>query len=395
MRLLVRIICVVVLGIGHPFAHAEAPDDETPDAYEIVAATAVPALPLPLREFYQTHLDRVQRTATAGLVGTSGGGALPGDPDWHYIMLDVAAGGGRPAQRHTVARSFPRTRSGANAFFKRYGRHDGGSLPWVISDRCHALGQTFRSGDVESVVRETGILVHFATDAALPFNTTTDREGVDSGNLHWPPPDSGGPQSGSHHTVRHRCQVDLIHRLRSRLDYEVRVSPERYAYVHDPLDAVFDTLVEAHGALGPLLAADAEAIADLGITDGRTFAAATDAYYDRLADGASAIMESRLESAALLAAKLIGTAWTEAGSPSFESRAERVTAVGIARPSADDAAQTFVGSRTSSVFHRASCAHAKRIKRSNQVFFSAPDAAREAGRTPCKTCRPDEPNARP
>jgi hypothetical protein len=237
--------------------------------------------------------------------------------------------------------------------------------------------------------------VHFATDAALPFNTTADRDGAASGHLHWPATDAGDLQGRTHRTVRHRCQVNLIRRLRSRLDYEVRVSPERYAHVHDPLDAVFDTLLEAHGTLGPLLAADAEAIADVGITDRRTFVSAKDAYYDRLADGVSAIMESRLEDAALLAANLIGTAWTQAGSPSLETRASDATGVGTSRSSVDEPAQPFVGSRTSSVFHRTDCAHAKRIKRSNRVFFSTPNAAREAGRIPCKACRPGDPDTGP
>jgi hypothetical protein len=144
MRLLVTAVCVAASVIGHPFACADAPNDEAPGAYEIAAATAISVLPLPLREFYQTHLDRVQQAATAGLVGASGGGALPGKPDWHYVMLDVAAGGGRLAQRHTAARSFPRTRSAANALFRRSRRRDGGSLPWVVSDHCHALAKAFR-----------------------------------------------------------------------------------------------------------------------------------------------------------------------------------------------------------------------------------------------------------
>ncbi len=395
MRSLVRVVCVAALVVGHPFAHAGAPDDEAPDTYEIAAATAVSALPLPLREFYQKHLDRVQQAATVGLVGASGGGALPGEPDRHYIMLDVAAEGGTPTQRHTAARSFPRTRSAANAFFRRHGRRDGGSLPFAVSDRCHALAKAFRSGDVESVARETGILVHFATDAALPFNTTTDRDGAASGHLHWPAADSVDFQGQTHRTVRHRCQVNLIRRLRSRLEYEVRVWPERYANVHDPLDAVFDTLLEAHGTLGPLLAADAEAVADLDITDRRTFLAAKDAYYSRLANGASAIMESRLEAAALLAAKLIGAAWTDAGSPSLGTWAAKAPDDRKSLSSVDEPAQPFVGSRSSSVFHRTGCAHAKRIKRSNRVFFSTPDAAREAGRIQCKSCRPGEPDRPP
>lgn len=116
-----------------------------------------------------------------------------------------------------------------------------------------------------------------------------------------------------------------------------------------------------------------------------------DAYYARLAGRAGPILRSRLEAAASLAACLINAAVRRAEELSAAERAASPRANGVESVVAES--QTgFVGSRNSEVFHRSTCIHVARIKLSNQVQFPTVEAARRAGRTPCKSCKPDQQN---
>lgn len=385
MGRIVSLAAVVgLVGIGGP---VRAGFDESCDAYEIVAGQVVTVLPPSLRGFLEAHLEVVRDHATAGPGLASTPGRLPGKADWHYVMLDIAAGADAAAARRAAAEKFPRDRAAAAKLFRQHGRRDGGLLPWIIVDRHHDLVEAFQAGETEAIVREAGVLLHFATDAALPFNTTADRDGGASGRLRRPTSTSSGNRLVDN-TVRHRCQVSLLRQLRSRLEYEVRVAPARYGPIDNPIEAVFDVLLDAHRALHALVAIDAEIVADLGIHDAATFAAVSDAYYDRLADRAAGIMESQLEAAVLLSAKLIGTAWVEAGSPSPDLWIAGRPAKTDRPRSADMPAAPFVGSRHSTVFHRTGCGHAKRIKETNRVYFNTAGEAQSAGRIPCKTCSP-------
>lgn len=49
---------------------------------------------------------------------------------------------------------------------------------------------------------------------------------------------------------------------------------------------------------------------------------------------------------------------------------------------------TFVASKTSKIFHRIGCSHAKRINSERAVYFSSRQEAVQAGRQPCKICNP-------
>lgn len=49
---------------------------------------------------------------------------------------------------------------------------------------------------------------------------------------------------------------------------------------------------------------------------------------------------------------------------------------------------SFVASKSSKVFHRSSCPHAKRMEMSKAARFSTRQDAENTGRRPCKTCKP-------
>jgi hypothetical protein len=51
-------------------------------------------------------------------------------------------------------------------------------------------------------------------------------------------------------------------------------------------------------------------------------------------------------------------------------------------------AGAYLASKSSKVYHRPTCMHAKRMDMSKAVNFSSRDEAEKTGRRPCKTCRP-------
>lgn len=48
----------------------------------------------------------------------------------------------------------------------------------------------------------------------------------------------------------------------------------------------------------------------------------------------------------------------------------------------------YTASKTSKIFHRAGCSHAKRIDPAKAITFSTRNEAAKTGRKPCKTCNP-------
>ena len=382
-----RIVMGVVLAVFGATAHpARANHEEAPQAYEIAAATAVTLLPTPLRAFFEAHLDGLQQVATAGLTDAPTAGKLPGRPDWHYVMLDVAAGDGDPKKSRAAVKAFPRDHAEARALFQQHRRSKGGQLPWIIDDQTKALVSAFQQGRSSAIVEAAGVVLHFATDAASPFNTTVDRDGTTDGHLHWAAGDDAAQPDQDHRSVRLRCQVELVKKLRKRLAFEVRVSPERYAAVTNRIELVFGVLIDAHDRLLQLRRIDRETTDALGLVDAATFAAGKDEYYAAMTDAGAATIENSLEAAGLLTAMLIGNAWNEAGRPLLPSVRPKATVKGVKDLTGVNG--PLVGSRNSKIIHRPTCSHAKRIKAENRVTFDTPDDAFEVGRIPCKSCRP-------
>ena len=157
-----------------------ADETESPELYEIVVSVAVPVLPPPVRVFFETHIEAVVRSATSRMASTTGPDTRAVDSQQHYIMLDVAAVG--PSDRHAAALSFPHDRAAAERLFARVKVPRGGLLPWVVGDQYRLLVQAFASTDAEAITRHGGLILHFATDASLPFNTTRGGE-ADATNL--------------------------------------------------------------------------------------------------------------------------------------------------------------------------------------------------------------------
>jgi len=340
-------------------AAASPPESaECTELYEIAVAAAVPILPAPLHAFFETRLEALRQAAAPGARVASGSKMNTGQPHWHYVTLDIAAGTAGVEERRAAARRFPRERNKAMALYESCGVPEGGNLPWVVQDRYEAALQSFRSGEPEGIVAESGALLHFCVDAAMPCNTTTER------------------------LRRQRDQTELFNGLRKRLEYEVRVSPDRLSPVKNPVDATFDVMLDAHQAMDELITLDAAALPP-----------EREANMEKRAERAAPILETQIESGALLAANLIAAAWAEAGKPELKTTALMPPSRVVTIPRA--VAVLYVGSRNSTVYHHPTCSHVARIKPENRVTFESQELARGAGRTPCRTCKPDTPDKPP
>lgn len=359
---------------------------ESEDAYEIVMVAAVSSLPPPLRAYLEAHIDEVRAGITASVESPRARGVAGEWADQHYILLNASASGTRRSViTPAVARRFPRDRSAAERLFARRGVRHGGSLPWAVMARYDAFQTALRSGNGEHAALRAGELLHFATDAALPFNTTGIRL-ADARNPTAAARDSTRailPDDGR----RHRYHVRLIHRLRPRLEYEVRLWPQRVRPSVDPIETVFDSLFEAHLAAEELLSLERSW---QNVRGGGGAPVTDDDALQQLADRAAPILESRLEAGALLSAALMSSAWVQAGKPTLAIAAPATEPSD--QPPGEDRGSRFVGSRHSTIFHYVTCQHARRIKPRNRLFFKVARDAKQAGRTPCKSCDPYGPS---
>lgn len=368
----------------------------------LVANVALRALPEPLHAFFADRLPAVHRALTDSPAepGEADTGGHPTES--HYLMVDVAAATFAPEARRQAVRAFPLEARAARELMRAQGRPRGGTLPWALMEHYATLTQAFREQRPEAIVAAVGPIARLSARAALPLNTTVNLDGSLTGHLRWHA-DQLAP-AAPHRSVRQRLQTVALEQLLERLEIEARLWPGRVQPCPIPLKAVFDTLVSANEALDALLEVDRAVMEELGITDAASFVGAVEPYYLKATERAAPLLEDRVEAGALLAARLIVSAWLEAGAPSLragEFTPVRKTppeqamppappdSVRPAIPQADATEQTTLcASRKSKVFHYASCSHARRIRPEYLITFESCAEAEASGRKPCKTCKP-------
>jgi len=367
---------VFVLSVGMPRqARAQHDDPGELIAHRVAANAAVDALPDSLRAFF--HERRSEFVDMASLVTRANGEgeADRGDRAHHIVWLDAGAARQPDAERLQAAREFPEARAEADALLRRLSLRGGGSLPWSLKRAFEKLVEAFSEGDADRIIRLGARVTHLAVDAAQPFQTTRLARWDD-----W---------------MRVRgAYADALARYEARLAYEVRVAPVRFRCLDDVLDATFETLRAAHASA----VLDFEPWLTLAPHDA-TDADEEEATRGRIAteDELAACLEQRIEAGAVLAANLLGSAWIRANLPSLPSSGGAIAVQQEARAQAPAASESpaahqggLVGSRNSKIVHRSGCPHVARIKQSNRARFPSMEAARRAGRRPCRTCKPQD-----
>ena len=173
---------------------------------------------------------------------------------------------------------------------------------------------------------------------------------------------AGPREASAHRTIWHRLQGVLVDRLAARLKFECRVWPGLITPVDRPTEAVFAVLADSYDQAHVLAELDQTALERLGIQGAADFVASSDQYYAAIEMPAISVLEARLEAAARLFARLMVSAWQGAGQPALAGPASSSAVTDHNQPEAP-----FVGSRSSQVYHRASCRHVHRITAANRV----------------------------
>ncbi|MCP4250262.1 MAG: hypothetical protein GY778_24730, partial [bacterium] len=376
------------------------------EAQRIVARESVALLPEALARMFDGRLDELQERVVEPDAVWRRDQKLRERLDWHRVAMDVVAERPTPEERLAAARAFPRQRVAAKRLYRRLNRRGGrGLLPWAIEDYYNQLITAFREGDEDEAVRTAAYLMHFATDAAFPFNASANYDGKATGNLHLGRVPLGHPHY-AHRSVADRFGGELVRRNRSRFGDALRLSPGDYEPVDDPLSRTRAELLAALEVLDEITEADLTILETMQVTDGKALVARADEYYQLLDQEVGSVCVDRLRHATVFAANLVGGAWAAAGKPTTEriarrSKSTEPTAMEppVTEPTAEPApdedrpAQApadrgkFVGSSHSKVFHHPTCTWAKKIAPENRVFFKSPGDAQKQGRRACSFCR--------
>jgi hypothetical protein len=350
-----------------PASKVLACDGVSDHAYRVVVRAAIDAMPDALNTLLDPPSDQLAR-ASIDPDGSKSKSEKTLSDDAHYLWLDVdsleaVSKGGRGAD---VA-SFPREREEADAHCRKMIQTSCGSLPWSVAAHYQHLVLAFESGRPGPVLEALPPLFHLVTDAAMPLNVTSA---------------SARGLARRSRSAQASVQAEGIDRLHARLAYEVRVWPERVTPVADPTEAVFALLIESYEAIDALRAVESNTGRS---SRNRRWVSRSIATQD--SDALAALLEERLESGALLAARLVTSAWDQAGRPTWAVSGLSLEGTVVAR-SSEAESTGYAGSRDSTVFHGASCAHVARIKPENLVRFTSLDDAVRAGRKPCRSCKP-------
>jgi len=373
-----RSFWIMPFALSLTIARAPACESVSSHAHEIVAAQAIEVMPEPLGAYLRGHADRLRLLVRELPALAVAHDTMRGDT--HFVLLDLAARDGSPSARHRAAEAFPRDAGEAARHCKTLGRSECGRLPWGIIETYAALVVAFREHDEERIVAETAALLHLATDAAMPFDTTVEREAGRTEEDRSPP--------DGFRSAAARVQTVVIERAHERFAFEVRVWPGRFTPLADPTAAVFDALADAYRDADELIVLDREAIARV---DPSSALSREQSYVQAFSERGMAIIEQRLAAGALLGAELAHAAWTSAGSPKLASTASQ-SLFGKSPPNdaiANGCGQPFCGSRDSTVFHTSTCAHVGRIHAENMIGFASAAAAHRSGRKACRSCKPN------
>jgi hypothetical protein len=248
--------------------------------HRVVANLALQSLPVGPAAWYAGHEAEVLDHAS--------------DPDhWkqdhkegprHFLNLEPYGG---PAQ---LPRSLEAAQAQVGGGYYRLG-----VVPWVIQDRWRDLVAAFREGDAAKVRLTTAILGHYIADIHVPLHSTTNHDGLQSG------------QRGIHS----RWESGLVER------YVVEDTLKVPLAQADPalMDRPWEWLLAAHALVPQLLADDLSAdrttpVAPTGKTRGT-------AYWMILWAKQGPVVQQQLQVAGQHLGDAVVSAWVSAGRPSM------------------------------------------------------------------------------
>jgi hypothetical protein len=208
-------------------------------------------------------------------------GSTPGERERHYIDIDYYP--------EFLDGTLPRSRAALEALYSPAIVTDEGVLPWTIGEVATRLTQQFQTRQWSAASLTIADLCHYVGDANQPLHCTVNFDGQLTGN------------SGIHSRHESTMISDYLAQLNT---------PAMSAtYCPSPLDAAFDVIAASWAGVSPILLADNVARDDArGATSGTV-------YYASLWNNTHTLTQARLDTASVLTASLVYTAWVDAGQP--------------------------------------------------------------------------------
>jgi len=213
-------------------------------------------------------------------------GSTPGEAERHYIDIDYYP--------EFLAGTLPRSRTALEALYSPSIVTNQGILPWAIGDVVTTLTAQFQAGQWSTAALTIADLCHYVGDANQPLHCTQNFDGGMTGN------------SGIHSRYESTMISDYLDQLST--------PPMTATYYASPLDAAFDVIAASHAKVSPILSADNTAKAASGGSYNST-------YYASLWSSTHALTQARLDTATVVLASLVYTAWVDAGRPAVGSGA--------------------------------------------------------------------------
>jgi hypothetical protein len=209
--------------------------------------------------------------------------STPGESEKHYIDIDWYP--------EFLAGTLPRDRTALEALYSPSVVTTQGVLPWAITSAVTTLTTQFQALQWSAASLTIADLCHYVGDANQPLHCTVNYNGYDTGN--------GGIHSRYESTM-----------LSSSYPYygQLNTPAMTATYYPSPLDAAFDVIAASWAGVSPIIAADNVAKAASGGSYNST-------YYASLWNSTHTLTQARLDTASVLTASLVYTAWLNAGLP--------------------------------------------------------------------------------
>jgi hypothetical protein len=208
-------------------------------------------------------------------------GSTPGESEKHYIDIDY--------YHEFLEGTLPRQRAALEALYSPAIVTAQGVLPWAVVASVNTLTTQFQASNWAAAALTIADLCHYVGDANQPLHCTMNYNGQLTGNT----------------GIHSRHESTMISNYLAQLN----TTAMTVAYYSSPLDATFDVIAASWAGVSPILTADNVAKAAAGgSTSGTT-------YYASLWNSTHTLTQARLDTASVVTASLVYTAWVNAGQP--------------------------------------------------------------------------------
>jgi hypothetical protein len=231
--------------------------------------------------------------------------STPGEAEKHYIDIDWYP--------EFLAGTLPRNRTALEALYSPAIVIDEGVLPWAIVASTTTLTTQFQALNWSAAALTIADLCHYVGDANQPLHCTKNYDGALTGN------------NGIHSRYESTMLLTYL--------YQLSTPAMAVAYYPSPLDAAFDVIAASWAGVAPIIAADNTAKAASGGSYNST-------YYASLWNSTHTLTQARLDTASVMTASLVYTAWMNAGRPTVPGSSGTLDAP---QPIADAGIQLVAG----------------------------------------------------